>query len=155
MSGFEIFERIMVCVSPILIALIGLQGSRQEKKTKELVEATTKLNDLKKENEQKEKAALDEHFKKLDSSLEKLSEKVDKLDMRVESLATMETKLNGLIQLSSSSIQLCQSLSSIMSSVGDALDSTDIINSGDLKEELRKHREKENAITQQVMKIMY
>lgn len=155
MSGFEIVERVIICLTPIIVALVGLQSNRVEKNTKKLVEKQKELDDAKKSIENKEKEALDEHFKKIDDSLSKLNDKVDRLDDRVGQMSKLDGQLKGLIELSSANMELCHSLSGIVTSIADALDSTEIIDSGNLKSELQAHRQKENAITDRVMKIMY
>ena len=155
MAGFEIFERFIVCLTPIIVALVGLQSSRVEKHTKDLVEKQKELNEAKKKIEANEKQALDDHFKKLDDSLSKLTAKVDKLDDRVGQMSKLDGQLKGLIEMSTANMELCQSLSGIVTSIADALDSTEIIDSGNLKAELQAHRKKENEITNRVMKIMY
>jgi len=79
----------------------------------------------------------------------------ERMDKTVENLSSLQKQLSGLIELSSANMELCQSLSNVVSSIGDALDSTDSINSSDLKKRLHEHHQKEQDITNRILKIVY
>ena len=145
----------MICLTPIIVAWIGLMNSRSQKKTKEILEAQKRVEEAKAEIDRRDKAELNKKFDMITNSITDLKAQFSRMDKTVSDLSSIGTKISGLIELSSANLELCQSLSMIVSSIGDALDSTDGIDSGDLKEQLHEHRKKEQALTQKITKIIY
>ena len=154
-SAFDLFERFIVCITPIALGFIGVQQTRSEKKSKEFLDLQKQLDEARREKDERDKLELQEHFQKLENSIETMSRKISEMENTVNNITKLNKQITGLIQLSSANLQLCQSLSNIVSSIGDALDSTDSISSGDLKVQLLNHRKKEQEVTEEILKIMY
>ena len=162
MSGltiFDIFERIIIVITPIVVALVGLQSTKIQKRSEDLVASQNAANEAAKklaDNEKKQRdAEMERHFAKVEESITSLTEKVDKLDKTVGNLSKLDQQLSGLVELSTANLELCQSLSNIVSSIGDALDSSEAIESGDLRDQINAHRKKEQELTLRVAKIIY
>ena len=154
-STFDIIERAVVCITPIILALIGLQSSRSQKKAQSIVDMQKQIQENAEEKEKREKEELEAHFSKLENSISEMRKQFKDMESTVTKLSNLDKQLQGLYTLNSANLELCQSLSNIVSSIGDALDSTDSIQSGNLKQELQEHRKKQDAVTIRMAKIMY
>lgn len=149
------FEKIITCCSPIVIAWFGVVSARNEKQTKDYIEAqekAKKANDALKAKEQEE---LQAHFDKLDKSIGALRLQVDNLEASIGKLSEMDKRLNNLVEMSSINFEFCQSLSAVISSIGNALDSSDAIESGTLKNDLGNHLQTERSLSARMCKIVY
>lgn len=155
LTFFDIFERIIVCLTPIILAIIGLAQVKSQKKVDDYAKSQQELSKARAELAERDKAELEEHFTKLETQLDGFESKINDLDKKVEHLSKLDKQLAGLIDISSANFGLCQSLSNVMSSIGDALDSTESINSVDLKKQLSKHRQKEQELTERIFKTIY
>ena len=152
---WENVKDLFTVLTPIIVALIGLQGIRAEKETKKLVDAQKELNDAKDELKRKDEAEKNQQFTKLDQSIQALAVKVEQMDKTVEGLTKLDSQLKNLMTLSTATYEFTSSLSSVVQSIGNALENSDSINSGSLKEDLANHKKMEASIRSQVVKILY
>ncbi len=149
------FEKIVTCCSPIVIAWFGIVAARNEKQTKNYIEAQEKVKKANDALKAKEKEELQAHFDKLDKSIGALRDQVNNLEASIGKISEMDKRLNNLVEMSSINFEFCQSLSTVISSIGNALDSSDAIESGTLKKDLGTHLQTERSLASKMCKIVY
>ncbi len=154
-SFFDYLERFVVCISPIIIAWFGYRANKNEKQTKKYMEAQEELKKANEELKNKESEELQHHLNKLDKSINDLTTKVNRLDSSISSIGEIDTRLNNLVEMSNANFEFCSSLSTVISSIGNALDSSDVIESGNLKHDLAEHQKTERALISKVCRIIY
>ena len=155
LSFLKILEGIITCITPVILAVIGLRQTKANKKVEDYANLSKELAELRDKAEQRQKEELDEHFKKIESSFDDLKRKFTTISEQVENLSKLDRQLTGLIEISKVNFEFCQSLSTIVSGIADALDSTDAINSADLKKQLAEHHSTEQALAGRILKIVY
>lgn len=151
----KILEGIITCVTPVILAIIGLRQTRANKKVEEYTKLNQELAEMRDKEEQRQKKELDEHFKKIEGSFDDFKQEFSSLSEKVEKLSKLDRQLSSLIELSQVNFEFCQSLSTIVSGIADALDSTDAINSEGLKSQLAEHHKTEQALAGRILKIVY
>lgn len=154
-SFLKILEGIIACITPIILAFIGLRQTKANKKVEEYTKLSKELAEMRDQEEQRQKKELDAHFKKIEDSFEDLKRDFSTISEQVEKLSKLDRQLSSLIELSQVNFEFCQSLSTIVSGIADALDSTDVINSADLKAQLAEHHKTEQALAGRILKIVY
>lgn len=152
---FEYFERIVLCLSPIIIAWYGYQSSKSEKQTKKYIESQEELKKANEKLKQKEKEEMQEHFDKIDSSITSLSKQVESLNKSIGKISEIDKRIDNLVKMSNVNFEFCTSLSAVISSIGNALDSSDAIESGTLRDDLTAHQNRERDLMNRVHKIVY
>lgn len=151
----KVLEGILTCITPVILAIIGLRQTKANKKVDDYAKAQSEIEGMRKAMDERQKEDLEQHFKKIESSIDRLQTQVDEMRSTVETLSKLDRQISSLIELSNVNFEFCQSLSTIVSGIADALDSTDAINSADLKEQLAEHRKTEQALAGRIVKIVY
>ena len=152
---FDYFVRFMTCISPIVVGWFGIQANRNSKKQAEYIQAQEDLKAANEELKVKEKKELEEHFKKIDGSITKLTKQVAKLETSIGKISEIDKRINNLVEMSNINFEFCTSLSAVISSIGNALDSSDAIESGTLQADLAEHKKHETALLNRMCKIVY
>lgn len=155
MEFFDYLERIIVCLSPIVIAWFGLRASRNEKQTKKYISAQEELRQANEKLKAKEKEELQAHFDKIDTSISSLADQVSKLETAIGKISEIDKVMTNLVTMSNVNFEFCTSLSAVISSIGNALDSSDAIVSGSLQTDLAEHQKRERELVNKVCKIVY
>lgn len=155
MTFLEIFQIIMTCISPIIIAWFGYSASKNEKQTKKYMESQEQLKQANDKLKDKEKKELQEHFNKLDNSITSLKNQVNKLEASISKISEIDKRIEGLVEMSNVNFEFCNSLSAVISSIGNALDSSDVINSETLQNDIATHKAKAEALVNRAVKIVY
>ena len=155
MTFLEVFQVIMTCISPIIIAWFGYSANKNEKQTKKYMEAQEQLKQANDKLKNKEKEELQEHFDKLDNSITTLTQQVKKLEKSISKISEIDKRIEGLVEMSNVNFEFCNSLSAVISSIGNALDSSDVIDSGTLQSDIAAHKVKAEALVNRAVKIVY
>ena len=155
MEFFDLIDRFIVCCSPIIIAWFGFKASKNEKQTKRYMAVQEELRLANEKLKEKEKEELQEHFDKIDSSISSLATQVQKLEKSMNKISEIDKVMTNLVTMSNVNFEFCTSLSAVISSIGNALDSSDAIVSGSLQTDLAEHQKRERALVQKVCKIVY
>lgn len=151
----KLLEGILTCITPVILAIIGLRQTKANKKVDDYAKAQSEIEGMRKAMDERQKKDLEQHFEKIENSITKLQAQVDEMHVTIETLSKLDRQISSLIELSNVNFEFCQSLSTIVSGIADALDSTDAINSADLKEQLAEHRKTEQALAGRIVKIVY
>lgn len=155
MSFLEIFQIIMTCISPIIIAWFGYSANKNEKQTKKYMESQEQLKQANNKLKDKEKKELQAHFTKLDNSIASLTNQVKNLETSISKISEIDKRIEGLVEMSNVNFEFCNSLSSVISSIGNALDSSDMIDSGTLQKDIAAHKIKAEDLVNRAVKIVY
>ena len=150
---FAFFERIAICLSPIIVGYFSLVASRNEKNTKKFIESQAKLQAAEKKIADQEKEELDAKFKTITDAVATISDKVGKIETKLEHLANMKVQVDNLMELSNANFEFCTSLSMVIKSIGNALDASEVISSEGIKEALNVHTSREYKLISDVCKI--
>lgn len=151
MTGYEIFVGIVTCVTPLIVGFLGYKSSVSEKRTKEYMEAQKELSELNlkiKETEQKE---LLSHLTDIDNSIIDVQSKIGKMERQINEIATIKKSVEKVLVMSKENSEFCISLSNIISSIGTSLDLSSSIETDELHEEIRKHKEERLKYIKSIM----
>lgn len=152
---FEYFERLMICLSPLAVAWLGLQSSRTEKQTKKYMESQQQLKEANDKLEAKNREEIQKKLDNIGSSMEAMQRQIEALETKVASITSMDRKIEKLVEMSNVNYEFCSSLSQLVSAIGTALDKSTGICSDDLPAEMRRHHDVEHQLTARIGKIMY
>lgn len=152
---FDYIVKAITCCSPIIIAWFGFVSARNEKQTKKYIESQESLKKANDKLKEKEKEELQAHFAKLEKSIGSLTTQVSNLEKSVGKISEIDKTINNLVEMSNINFEFCQSLSAVISSIGNALDSSDAIESGTLRNDLSEHQKRERNLVSKVCKIVY
>lgn len=146
----------MTAFTTIIVAVIG---AYQKKKSKE----TSEYRKLKEENErlqqEKENAWRDDQdtrLKRIENSISTLTGEVTNLKDG-KHFEAIESQLSQIHTLNQVNFEYMQSISNVVTLVGDAVAESNIINDHDkrkLDKELNEHKDKEEDITKKLYKII-
>lgn len=155
MTFLEVFQIVMTCLSPIIIAWFGYSASKNEKQTKKYMQSQEELKQANAKLKEKEKEELKTHFDKIDKSINSLTKQVQNLEQSISKISEIDKRIDGLVEMSNVNFEFCNSLSAVISSIGNALDSSDVIDSGTLQTDLATHRKKAEELVNRAVKIVY
>jgi TolA-binding protein len=151
---FNYFQAIVACVTPIIVAWFAYKAAKSEKQTKKYMEMQKEVETLNNSIKAKEKEEMKSQFENINSSISKLSQKMNEIEKRMQNFSNLDKKLENIIEISNSNFEFCSSLSSVITSIGNALDASDIIPTDQLRNDLRTHQENERKIINRVCKIV-
>jgi len=152
---FTYFERFVICMSPIIIAWYGAQAKKNNDQQKKYMKAQQELKDANDLLKVKEKKELQDHFTKLDNNIASLTTQVKNLEKSISKISEIDKRIDSLVEMSNINFEFCTSLSAVISSIGNALDSSDAIESGTLQTDLAAHKQQELALIGRMCKIVY
>ena len=155
MTFLEVFQIVMTCVSPVIIAWFGYSANKNEKQTKKYMESQEALKKANTALKEKEKEELQAHLDKIDNSINSLTKQVQNLEKSISSISEINKRIDGLVEMSNVNFEFCNSLSAVISSIGNALDSSDVIDSGTLQTDLATHKKKAEELVNRAVKIVY
>ena len=145
----------MTAITPIVVAWLGYVATKNEKQTKKYIEAQEELKKANAIIKSKELEEMQKHFEKLDKSICQLAKQVNILEESIDKVSEIDRRIDGLITMSNVDFEFCNSLSSIITSIGNALDSSDVIDSGTLQQDLINHRKKTEELVNKAVKIVF
>ena len=153
-TPFEIIERLIVCISPIVVAWFAWRSSVSQKRTKEFLELQTKYNAELEATKKREADAQHAAMEKMSDDIAKLESKVDTLVNSLD-LEEINGQLKNILELSNINFDYSQSLSQVICAIGDCVERSSIGNTSVVADELAKHKVKEREITGRLVKILY
>lgn len=147
-------EDVIVCFTPFILAYITYTTSKKEKKSnenKKLKEANDKLQ--KQINDELEKKR-DDQLLNLQDNVKSLTDdivKVNKnMDVITHEVSTSADKINDLLRLSNVNLQYSQSLSMLITTIGEGL--RDKHMDGNFTEAIADHKKKEQDLFASIFK---
>ena len=155
MSFLEIFQVIITCISPIVVAWFGYRATRNEKATSKYIKLQEENKAIADKLKQKEKEELQAHFKTLEDSIGSMQTQITSMNDSIKKITEIDRMLSKLVKLSNLNFDFCNSLAGTISAIGSALDTSDSIRSYLLQSEMQRHQEKTQEIVNDVCKILY
>ena len=151
----DAFQIIMTAITPIIVGWFGYAAAKNEKQTKKYIEAQEELKKANAVIKSKEMDEMQKHFDKLDKSISKLTKQVEVLEKSIDKVSEIDRRIDGLVTMSNVNFEFCNSLSSVITSIGNALDSSDVIDSNTLQQDLTNHKKKAEELVNKAVKIVF
>jgi len=151
---FEIFKDLIACATPFLLCYITYRTNKKEKLDKtyrEIQEKNVELERnivLEKQNERDNIILeLQKEIKHLKDNLSEVTDKVDTISEEVS--VNVSNTLNELLKLNSVNLTYCQSLSSLIATIGKGMKDSEKVN---ISEAIEKHQQKERELFASIVK---
>lgn len=151
-----IITSIITCLSPIIVAYFGYITTRQQKQTKEFIDLQTKYNAqneaLKNRELEEQKAAI----ASIQASVKSLESQMGDLQQAVD-LDKINRQLENILEISHINFEYSQSLSQVICTIGDCIESAQIndAQATRFKGELERHQSEERNYANRIFKIAY
>lgn len=148
-----IFERLVMCLSPIICAWMSYRSSVSQKKTKEFMDLQAKYNEQteqirKSEAEAQKKAIADMH-----TDIDNLRTQVKELSDSL-SIASISERLQDLIQISKINFDYSTSMSQLISAVGDCIETGSPEDIATMRKDVARHKQFEHAMASELLKLI-
>lgn len=149
----EFADHVMPFVVSIIVAIFGYMSNRREKATAEIIKSQKEAKDAADKLAEHDRTALLDRLGRIETQLSDLFKKFADLDERVRHFSSLDLQIERAISLSNINLKLSNSLSQVITSIGGALEATDSINSGTIKEELKRHSETQSKLLEDALSI--
>lgn len=149
----EFSDHFMPFVVSIIVAFFGYLSNRRQKETTEIVKSQKEAKEAADKLAEHDRTALLERLGRIETQLSDLSKKFADLDERVKHFSSLDLQIERAISLSNINLKLSNSLSQVITSIGGALEATDTINSGTIKEELKRHSDTQSKLLDDAISI--
>ena len=147
---------LMTAFTTIIVAVIGAYQKKKSKETSEYRKLKEENERLQQEKENAWRNDQDIRLKRIENSISTLTGEVTNLKDG-KHFEAIESQLSQIHTLNQVNFEYMQSISSVVTLVGDAVAESDIINDHDkqkLDKELNDHKDKEEDITKKLYKII-
>lgn len=150
----SIIEKVLVAVTPIIVAYLTYRTNKKSKEDKEYRELREKYEEEIRVNQEKKRQERDEE---LDKKFSGLKEDLNKVQTELKEFDTkaITKQLDDLVEISEINLEYSQSLSKVVVTIGEAIRDSDIIESCDISDAIREHQDNERKITNKLYKVLY
>ena len=155
MDFLEIFQVVITCISPIVVAWFGLRATKNEKATAKYIKLQEDNKAMADQLKEKEKEELQAHFTKLEASIGSLQDQITSMNNSIKRITEIDRMLSKLVKLSNLNFDFCNSLAGTISFIGNALEMSDSFRSEHLQDDMVRHQDKTQEIVNEVCKILY
>ena len=137
----SIIEKVLVAVTPIIVAYLTYRTNKKSKEDKEYRELREKYEEEIRVNQEKKRQERDEE---LDKKFSGLKENLNKVQTELKEFDTkaITKQLDDLVEISEINLEYSQSLSKVVVTIGEAIRDSDIIESCDISDAIREHQKK-------------
>lgn len=145
------FSQILTIATPLIIAWYGWKVQTSQKESDRYKKAREKIEDL--ERAERERVTTEQN-----TAIGKLSQKVDAIESAIDKLNidTIDRKMDSIVDLVNATFQYSQSLSKVVTCLGDAIEGASTIETtGKIRNEIEKHRSTEREIIARLCKVKY
>ena len=154
MTGIDVFETVITCLSPIIIAIIGFMQARRDKSNKEYRELREKYDREKEAQAVKEKEESDKVLEEIQKSIATMTEEIAELKA-IGQHHDINKELEKLVQATTINYEYSQSLSGVVEAIGSSLQKTDMIQHDEIDVALAKHRDTDRELKKKLYKALY
>lgn len=151
----SIFGIVMSAFTSIVVAALGLYQTKKTKETAEYRKLKDEKEDLIREKEEESRQKLNTRLDNLEQSVTSLTKEVNTLSNGVD-MKKIENQLSQLHILNEVNFEYVQSLSGVVSTIGESLSSSPILSEDDkanMENKIDAHKTKESDITSKLYKI--
>lgn len=154
MTGIEIFETLITCLSPIIIAIIGYMQVRRDKSDKKYRELREQYDREKEAQAAKEKEEADKALEDIKKSIANMSAEIAELKALNEK-NNINKELGRLIELTKLNYDYSHSISNLVTSIATDLQKSENIQHEEIDVALAKHRETTHELSTKLYKALY
>ena len=154
MNGVEVFETLVTCLSPIIIAIIGFMQVRRDKADKKYRELRDQYDKEAEARAAKEKAEADATLDELKKSIANMSEEISELK-DINKKNNINNELRKLISMTKLNYDYSHSISNLVTSIARDLQKSDNIHHDEIDTALSKHMEETHELAQKLYKALY
>lgn len=151
----NVFGMLLSAFTTLAVAWMGVQQSKKTKETEEYRKLKDEKDALLREKEEESQKQLNERLSNMESHIASLSGEMTALNDEID-MKKIESQLSQLHVLNEVNFEYVQSLSGVVSAIGESLTSSTLVSDDD-KEKVEKkiddHKEKEGKITSNLYKI--
>lgn len=149
-SVWETIQNLVIAVTPLAVGILSYLSVKKDKEDKEYRELRESyeevLNKEKKEKDEK----IEENIQKITEDVKNLSSKINDIDVE-----DINTQLKNLVSISEINLQYSQSLSKVVTTIGECLRDSNIEFDNDISKVISEHQELERNITNRLYKVLY
>lgn len=152
----SIFSIIMTSVTTVIVAIIGLHQAKVEKRNEEYRKLEEEHNEMLQELEEKRQRSYDERFNKLESEVKEMRIGFDELRDEFD-LLKLSNQLTQLHTLNELNFEYVQSLSGVVSIIGEVLVSSSIMDNNTkdrMQKQIDDHKREREKISSGLIKII-
>lgn len=154
MNGIEVFEIVITCLSPIIVAIIGCMQARRDKADKKYRELREQYDREKEDREAKEKEESDMALEEIKNSIKTMSDEIAELKIASKH-QEINDELKALVKATTYNFEYSQSLSNVIDAIGTALQQSDNIPHDEINKAIEKHRETDQDLKTKLYKALY
>lgn len=165
MAWFDYLERILVGLTPIIVAYLAYRTSKREKADKDYRELRQKYEKEleKKRNDEEAERKRDmeniqediESFKDdIKMDIQNITAQMDALKEQID-MSEITKQLNNLVDITGINLDYSQSLSKVLLTIGSALCNESNPHCEDITKVMNEHQEKERNIVNKIYKAIY
>lgn len=154
MTLFEIFEKIVMVLSPIIVAFFGWRSAVTSKQTREFIELEKKYKESEKERAEQEAKLQQEKITAISKQVESLQSTVQELSDSLD-LKPVYNQLDKITEISQVNYDYSLSLSQVICAIGKCIESNNLGSSDAVTKALEEHTKCEKAISQRMCKIAF
>ena len=151
-----VFTIILPAISPIIFAVLAFLQNRKIKADERYRNERKKTESLREKERKREEEAQASRLKEIEESISKLNHEVKDLRSDID-IQKVERQLDQLHVMNSLNFEYVQSLSDVVITIGDAMASSTLIDDSvkkKLAREVGSHKNKENTVMQELIKII-
>jgi len=152
----SILSILISAATTIIVALIGVNQNKRAKESEDFKALVEENENIRREQEEQRRIEEDERLTRIENSIESLSAGLK--DVRESfSIEEIETQLSNLHTVGATNFEYIQSLSNVVTTVGECLSLSDVLNAEEtskMQKEIHAHREKESEINTRLIKII-
>ena len=157
MSMFiSLFSIIMTSLTTIIVAAIGLRQAKVEKQNEEYRRLEGEHADMLRDLEEKRQQSYDKRFNKLESDVKEMRDDLNAIKEEFD-LLKLSNQLTQLHTLNQLNFEYVQSLSGVVSIIGEILVSSTIMDDSTkdrMHKEIDKHKHETEKISSDLIKII-
>ena len=151
-----IFTIILPALSPIICAILAFMQNRKTKMDERYRNERKEYEALLEQERKREEEEQANRLQEIELSISNLNTQVKDLRKDVD-IQKVERQLDQLHVMNSLNFEYVQSLSDVVITIGNAIISSDLVDDTvkkSLSREVETHKNKENSITQELIKII-
>lgn len=149
-SVWETIQNLVIAVTPLAVGILSYLSVKKDKEDKEYRELRENYEEVLNNEKKKKDEKIESSINKITEDVKNLSTKIDNIDVE-----DINTQLKNLVSISEINLQYSQSLSKVVTTIGECLRDSNIEFDNDISKVISEHQELERNITNRLYKVLY
>lgn len=149
-SVWETIQNLVIAVTPLAVGILSYLSVKKDKEDKEYRELRENYEEVLNNEKKKKDEKIENSINKITEDVKNLSTKIDNIDVE-----DINTQLKNLVSISEINLQYSQSLSKVVTTIGECLRDSNIEFDNDISKVISEHQELERNITNRLYKVLY